>query len=101
MEHIHREADSSLATQEIACIALNPKVDYHVHISPTHVPVLSQTNEVHGLQSCFCNIHFNILASMPRSSEWSLSLDFPTKTIYKFLICPIYVTGFTHLILLY
>jgi hypothetical protein len=38
---------------------------------------------------------------MPRSSEWSLSLDFPTKTIYKFLNFPIYVTCFTHLILLY
>ena len=97
MEHSHREANSSLATHEIACIVLNLQADYHVHNSPTRNPILSQMNEVHALQSSFFNMYFNILPSMPRSSEWSLSLDSPTKTTYKFLICPIYVTCLTTL----
>jgi hypothetical protein len=58
---------------------------YPVESSP-HIP------------SYFFKIHFNIMRlSMPRSSTWSLSFNFPTENLYIFLIftkhaaCPSYL----------
>ena len=54
MKYIHREANSSSAIQEIACIVLNPRVDYRAHNSSTHIPILRQMNEVHAFQFSPC-----------------------------------------------
>jgi hypothetical protein len=42
----------------------------------------------------------SILPSTNRSSQWSLSLGFPTKTFYTFLSSPMHATCPAHLIFL-
>ena len=68
----------SSASQEIPLLLLYSKVPYHIHKSPLPVPILSHSNPIRASPSHFLKIHFNIvLASTPRSSEWSLFLGSP------------------------
>jgi hypothetical protein len=61
-------------SQEISCLLWNQKVHYHIHMISPLVPVLSQMNPFHILQSCSPKIHYNIvLQFMPRFSKRSLS----------------------------
>ena len=56
----------------------NPKVHYRTHKRPPPVPILCQPNPVHIPTSHLLEIHPNIIhPSMPRSPQWSLSLQFP------------------------
>ena len=55
------DADSSLASQEIARILWNLKVHYRIHNSPTLIPILRQINPSYPHPSCFFKIHFNIV----------------------------------------
>ena len=65
---------------------------------PVHIP--NQIKPVHA-PSHSMKIHHNIiLSSMPGSSQWSLSLSFPTKTLYTPLLSPLRATCPAHLILL-
>ena len=71
------------ASQEISRISRNPKVHYRTHNIPPPVSILSQPNPVHIPTSHLLQIHPNINhPSTPRSPQWSLSLQFPTKTLY-------------------
>jgi len=67
---------------------------------PPHLSVLIQFDPVHTPISHFLKIHLNIiLLFTPGSSKWSLSLRFPTKTLYMPLLSPICATCPAHLIL--
>ena len=79
------EPNSSSANEEIPLISWNSKVYCRVHNSPSIVPVLSQTNQVHA-PSYFLKIHLNIiLPSTPRYPKCSLSLRFPHRTSIQLL----------------
>jgi len=72
------KANGSSASEGIPHILWYLRIHYHVHKSPQVVPVLSQINPLHTLQSNLFKIHFNIiLPSMPKSSKWYLSFRFP------------------------
>jgi hypothetical protein len=53
------ETASSPATQEFPNIFWNPEVHYHIHKSPTLVPILKQINSVHTIPSYLPKIHCN------------------------------------------
>ena len=60
-----------------------PKVHYRTYKRPPPVSILGQPNPVHIPTSHLLEIHPNIIhPSTPRSPQWSLSLRFPTKTLY-------------------
>jgi hypothetical protein len=64
-----QEAAGCAATQELANILKNLKVDYHVHKSLPLVPILSQINRSHTTPANIYMIHFNIIQSpIPWSS---------------------------------
>ena len=95
------EANWFAASQEIPCILWDPEVHYRTHKHPPSVPILGQPNPVHIPTSHLLEIHPNIIhPSTPRSPQWSLSLRFPTKTLYTPLSSPICATCPAHLILL-
>ena len=74
------EANWFAASQEIPRISRNPKVHYRTHKRPPPVSILGQPNPVHIPTSHVLEIHLNIIhPSMPRSPQWSLSLQLPQQ----------------------
>ena len=95
------EANWFAASQEIPRISRNPKVHYRTHKRPPPLSILDQTNPVHIPTSHVLEIRPNIIhPSTPRSPQCSLSLRFPSKTLYTPLSTPIRATCPAHLILL-
>jgi hypothetical protein len=78
------EANTSSANKEIPHIIWKPKVHYSIHNNPAPVPILSHSNPVHATPSNVFKIHF--IPSMPRYSNWSLSLRFPQYCIFALWI---------------
>ena len=92
------EANWFAASQEIPHISRNPKVHYRTHKRPPPASILGQPNPVHIPTSHLLEIHPNIIhPSTPRSLQWSLSLRFPTKTLYTRLSSPIRATCPAHM----
>ena len=78
-----REANWFAASQKIPHISRNPKVHYRTHKRPPPVSILGRPIPVHIPTSHLLEIRPNIIhPSTPRSLQWSLSLRFPTKTLY-------------------
>ena len=95
------EANWFAANQKVPHISRNPKVHYRTHKRPPPVFILGQPNPVHIPTSYLLEMHPNIIhPSTHRSPQWSLSLRFPTKTLYTPLSSPICTTSPPHLILL-
>jgi hypothetical protein len=95
------EPASCEATQELASILWNPKVQYRVYKSHPLVPILSHINPFHTIPSYLYKINFNIVQPpTPWSSQWSLSFWY----FHRYPICipllPIRATCPKHLILL-
>jgi hypothetical protein len=96
------EAYTHSSSEEIPRLFWNPKVHYHVHKSPSLVPILSQIKPVHTFSPCFCEIQFNIiLPAMPRSSVWLLLNRFRDKNRVYISCLPMRATRSADLILLY
>jgi hypothetical protein len=80
------DADTSSDDQEINLILRNPKVYYHVDISPLPDPFLIKDDSNLYLQEYFFTTNFNIiLRSMPKHSKWCPTLRY-SKILYIFLI---------------
>ena len=95
------EANWFAASQEIPRISRNPKVHYRTHKRPPTVCILGQPSPVHIPTSHLQEIHPNIIhPSMPRSPQWSPSLQFPQQDPIHPLSSPICATCPAHLILL-
>ena len=76
------EAHRFPTSQEIPCTTWIQKVHYRIHNCQPNVPNQSLLDPIYALTSQFLKIHLNnILPSMLRSSKWSLSLMFPTKSL--------------------
>ena len=84
MEHSPSwKANRFSASQEIPGIVWSTKVHYRIHTCQLPVRILNQLDPVHAPTLHFLKIHLNIiLPSTPGSSKWSLTLRFPTKTLY-------------------
>jgi hypothetical protein len=68
---------------------MDPKVHYRVHKSPSppYVPYFSHINVVRESPTNFFKIHSNLtFPSTSRSSTWSLSLRFPTNSLYATVV---------------
>ena len=95
------EANWFAASQEIPRISRNPKVHYRTHKRPPTVSILGHPNPVHIPTYHLLEIHPNIIhPSMPRSPQWSLSIQFPHQDPIHSLSSPVRATCPTHLILL-
>jgi hypothetical protein len=55
------ENASRSATQEFTNNLWSPKIYYHFHKSLLLVPIQSQNNLLHNIQSYFSKYHFNII----------------------------------------
>ena len=86
------EANWFAACQEIPLISRNPKVHYRTHKRPPPVSILGQPNPVHIPTSHLLEIQPNIHPSTLRSSQWSLSLQFPHQDPIHPLSSPIRAT---------
>jgi hypothetical protein len=78
---------------------MEPKVYYGVHNSPPLVPILSQMHLVHTLPISQISIQlsFHLLLGLLIGLFFSA---FPTKILYKFLVCPMRITCPVHVIAL-
>jgi len=91
------EANSRSDSHEIPHILWKLKAHYHVHHSPTSVPILSQIIPVHALPSYFLKVHFNIIIPY---SKCSPSFRFPYENLvhiyFHHHIC--HMTNSSHLL---
>ena len=76
------EANWYAASPGIPRISRNPKVHYRTQKHPPPFSILGQPNPAHIPTFHLLEIHPNIHPSTPRSSQWSPSSGFPTKTLY-------------------
>jgi len=76
------EANRFVASQEVPRISRKTKVHHRTHKRPPTLSILGQPNPVHIPTSHLLEIHSYIIhPSTPRSPQWSISFQFPTKTL--------------------
>jgi hypothetical protein len=91
------ETNSPWGSQEILRLLQNRKVHYHVHTSPSLVPILSQMRPIHAFLIYFVKTNSGtILPSASRSSEWYLPLKFSDQHF----VCVSYLSNACYMITL-
>jgi hypothetical protein len=82
------EANSYSATPVTSSILGNPNVHYHVHKKPQVVPIQSQMNPAHSVESCFLQIHLivscHLRPGLPMVSFFEAFLRLSNYQLFKF-----------------
>lgn len=83
------KANGRSSIQKIPRLYETTQSHYCVHNRISPIPIFSHINALRAIASYFFNVRFNIIPQpTPRSSKWSLSFRFPTKTLYTFISLP-------------
>jgi hypothetical protein len=92
------EADICSTKWEIPSIHWKPKVHYRVHKNPALVSIKNKMAPVHTLPFWLFKIHFIILLSAPRTSDWSCAFRYSYQNFICSSIPSMWVTCPVHLV---
>jgi len=91
------EANRFSASQNIPHILCKPKVHYQIHKCSPRVPILSQINTIHAIESHFWRpiliLSYHLHMGVPNGL---IPQRFPTKSLYKLLLPPFRATRPAH-----
>jgi hypothetical protein len=88
------EVTNSQPVKKLKYFTDSLSIQYCVHSSPAHLPVLNQISLDYAFKSYLFQIHRNITPpSNPRSSEWSLAIRFRHLMLHVYSFSPKHATA--------